>query len=253
MTNTTTLTKTQEKHLKSYIMLILASAKNQQADYLKSLKDRNFSTFAEALQQLESWGIKYNKREAKKQTKKTKQQLFIKHSVAQHFKAKAEKTAEEVKSLIYGDIPSFKSLEIRTEWKRNHTWGYNPTSEGWINNSNYATARASGCGYDKLSATYNHFLNHNIIKKAILLETLKKPLKYWKREDWGTKNILPYCVYVDKYGVHIGANGAGVSTCCNILRFIGATVKTAGGDTWNYLEAIKEQRLTHEKDGTHNN
>lgn len=46
-------------------------------------------------------------------------------------------------------------IDIEIAWKKNQTWGYNPTATAWVQYSDKswksATARCSGCGYDKAS------------------------------------------------------------------------------------------------------
>lgn len=56
------------------------------------------------------------------------------------------------------EMPDIKRLEIEIEWKKNQTWGMNPTASArweavdgtWIYEENMSSA--SGCGYDKESA-----------------------------------------------------------------------------------------------------
>lgn len=229
----TTLTKIQQNHLNAYLKSLTQKGKEQAKQYYKALmtisdQDR-FNTMRNR------WGVSVNIRTFNKLTTKSEKNAYFKKCLLLHFTKKAEKTKKDINDILNAD--DFKSLEIRTNWVKSRTWGNNPNSRGWINNSNYTESNASGCGYDKYSATINTFLNNNIIKKAILLKVLKYPLNRWKREDYNSKNILPYCVYIDFYGLHIGANGAGFSTCRNILEFAGATVEKHGDDTWDLLTA----------------
>ena len=61
-----------------------------------------------------------------------------------------EKALERLENL--NNVEDFQSITIKTDWKRNSTWGWNPTCRVWVNNKFAGEDRASGCGYDKESA-----------------------------------------------------------------------------------------------------
>lgn len=81
---------------------------------------------------------------------------------------RAEKNSAKKAEMLKGYISrienagTVESIRIRVEWRRNRTWGYNPTAEVEIYGSNgwkKAEDRASGCGYDKRSAAVGGALN----------------------------------------------------------------------------------------------
>lgn len=53
------------------------------------------------------------------------------------------------------------TASIYVEWVKSYTWGYNPHAEMY-SNTGYSSGKASGCGYDKLSAAMAEALNENI-------------------------------------------------------------------------------------------
>lgn len=74
-------------------------------------------------------------------------------------------------------------LEIKVEWSRSQTWGYNPHVEARAQYANigtlYNTGYASGCGYDKESTAVASAIDE-IMKPFILnnFSTLKDPSVY---------------------------------------------------------------------------
>lgn len=65
-------------------------------------------------------------------------------------------------------MPDVESVSIRVEWKRNRTWGYNPTATVIINHANRYTGTTSGCGYDKLTAAIGGALNQSAVIRKML-------------------------------------------------------------------------------------
>lgn len=174
------------------------------------------------------FNIKLNLLKAKKE-KSIKQ--YIKKEIKQQTTDKFLKVQNKVFKALE-DPETTTVVEISTEWRKNPTWGWNPTSETRISTTNnfyYYKKGASGCGYDKLSAAINSCISQNQVLKN---DFIKKIFK--------TKEAMPYCVYFDKYGLHLGLNGAGLSTVIKALEWIGFTVETKEGKTWDYLKASKK-------------
>lgn len=76
--------------------------------------------------------------------------------------------------------PDLVSVAISVEWKRNPTWGYNPTATvtvhtrgGW----EQFTGTASGCGYDKRTAAIGSALNQSHSIKKMLYAAKENGLK----------------------------------------------------------------------------
>lgn len=71
-----------------------------------------------------------------------------------------------------------ESVAISVEWKKNNTWGYNPTATVIVNNR-YGVqyvGTASGCGYDKLTAAVGAALNQSASIKKMLYTAKEKSL-----------------------------------------------------------------------------
>lgn len=122
----------------------------------------------------------------------------------------------------------FNYFCARVEWSRNYYWGYNPHAKVWVNYE-HGEASASGCGYDKLSASINSALNNkmsDILKGAIYRHYIE------------TGEKLPYCCYMWARGLCVSFGGAGASTLREILRYCGLKNWThADMKSSDYIEA----------------
>lgn len=95
-------------------------------------------------------------------------ELTIKRMEKQRDKYTAEKLEKLEKAAA---APDLASVSISVEWKRNYTWGYNPTATVTIQAAgtwNRFTGTASGCGYDKLTAAIGAALNQSDSVKKML-------------------------------------------------------------------------------------
>lgn len=84
-----------------------------------------------------------------------------------------EKTlAKDLERLLKAEsAEDVESVYISIEWKKNSTWGYNPTATATIETKKHReqyTASASGCGYDKLTAAIGSALNQSASIKKML-------------------------------------------------------------------------------------
>ena len=65
------------------------------------------------------------------------------------------------------------TISINIEYKRNRTWGWNPTATVTASldgvRTDTTTGTASGCGYDKLSAAVCHAFSGNPLLQTLLL------------------------------------------------------------------------------------
>lgn len=107
--------------------------------------------------------------------------------------------------------PSLKSASITVDWKRNPTWGHNPTAEvkaGDWGSVTRTVGKASGYGYDKESAAIASAMNVNL---AILRAM------YDHAEKGGT---FPYSVYTTA-GLPWFDGGCGVSCFRKVFEAMG--------------------------------
>lgn len=173
--------------------------KDKKPHYLEGLRIRNWS----------------------KKTKTEKAQI-----IRQYYKDQITRAKEDINKAK--NCEDFSSFLARVEWSNNRTWGYNPTAESWIN-GHYGRASASGCGYDKLSASINSSIKgqaEDIIKGALIKAYIK------------TGKPLPYGVHLFGSGLCLNFGGCGVSTLEDILKYCGfKTVNHISGSMFDYIEA----------------
>lgn len=109
-------------------------------------------------------------------------------------------------------LSPLESVSINVEWKRNPTWGHNPTAEVRAFGDGYSAkltvGKASGCGYDKESAAIATAMNGN---RQILRAM------YDHAERGGT---FPYSVYTYA-GLPYFDGGCGVSCFRNVFEAMG--------------------------------
>lgn len=109
-------------------------------------------------------------------------------------------------------LSPLESVTVNVEWKRNPTWGSNPTAEvkawGKEPGLHMTAGKASGCGYDKESAAIATAINGN---RQILRAM------YDHAERGGT---FPYSVYTFA-GLPYFDGGCGVSCFRNVFEAMG--------------------------------
>ena len=124
--------------------------------------------------------------------------------------------------------PKIESFKIIVEWKRNATWGMNPTAtlQQWAEIWSETTGHASGCGYDKESAAVAEALNksNSILKE--LFNYKEKQLKRGKSDKSKTscngidnRNIIAYGAGYSILPYFEG--GVGMNCFINIFRLLG--------------------------------
>jgi len=155
---------------------------------------------------------------------------------------KEKETANELKKQIeniesvFNTGKEIDSICISVEWKKSQMWGNNPTATISINFKDYTRSvyigKASGCGYDKESASIAQALNQcRELKK--LLYTIKNKSKNIKLNN---KDIFGYG---SGYGdLPYFEGGVGVSCYNSIFEKIGFKFsKTAWGKTFDVYRA----------------
>lgn len=106
-----------------------------------------------------------------------------------------------------------KQIKITIEWKKSRTWGSNPHLEAriehWDGSFSYATATASGCGYDKESTViadvFNQFLKYKLHKLPV------ENVANWGPGNPAKEPHLPYGIH--NYNGH-WSYGGGIGTNC---------------------------------------
>lgn len=130
--------------------------------------------------------------------------------------------ARDLKKLdMIAQADSLKYIEVRVEWKKSTTWGYNPHAESWTSGGYYNTGKASGCGYCKESAAIGNALAESLSLQRFIIENLSKlKNEYGIETRWGL--------------AHLSISGKGVSTLLNLFKKVkGWTVNEMHGRTFD--------------------
>lgn len=123
-----------------------------------------------------------------------------------------------------------KCIKISIEWKKSRMWGNNPHLEAriehWDGTFSYATATASGCGYDKESTViadiFNQFLKYKLYQPLV-------PVPGYLN---GEKVNLPYGIYISRWRHYSG--GIGTNCYYKIAEAIGGKFELiASGKTFD--------------------
>lgn len=134
--------------------------------------------------------------------------------------------------------PDLDNVSISVEWKRNATWGYNPTATVTI----YAggqwtqyTGTASGCGYDKRSAAVGAALNQSASILKMLYTAKEKALATMEPEKieaakkgyiFGSETNRNFIHYGAGYGVlPYFEGGVGIVEFYGVFRVCGYAIK----------------------------
>lgn len=124
--------------------------------------------------------------------------------------------------------PTLADVDISVEWKRNSTWGANPTADvrtvdGWF------TGHASGCGYDKESAAVAEALNQSAAVRKVLYTLAENALqngKSFSRFANGNVSWGDVIGYGSGYAVlPYFEGGVGVSCFWSILKNAGYEIR----------------------------
>ena len=183
--------------------------KSQKTTALKHFEE--LESFEEKEKYITQWIYKkslnavYKKAQAK--TEAQKKQALKKLIALKYEAVKADKIAkiEKAEQLLASGV-KLKNIEITVEWKKSSVWGYNPHAKidyyifnGSHNEYKSFTGSASGCGYDKRSASTAEAFNKCDILIAMLYnkenERLKKAPEKARRDYIGYGSgygALPY-------------------------------------------------------------
>lgn len=154
--------------------------------------------------------------------------------IDKYFEKKTQKALARIEK-AENTIPS-NDLTININWKRNSTWGSNPTAESW-GNGYHSSKSISGCGYDKGSTAMADAINqdYGVLHLMYALENkrLGKREKVERRQFMGYGSgygVLPYF-----------EGGVGISSLVNILKNIGYSTNWTSGKTWDSITATLEK------------
>jgi len=156
---------------------------------------------------------------------------YIKRKEAQLNKA-LEREISHI--LTIEKAPDLTEASISMEWKKNRTWGANPTAELWATDGYFKTGSIGGCGYDKGSTAVAQALNQsNSVLK--LLYALKNETPTAKNHDlFG---------YGSGYGILPRIEGGvGVSCYPRIFEKLGYKFETVASG--RSFDAYKISKLT---------
>ena len=134
--------------------------------------------------------------------------LTIKRAEKEIDKDAAEKIEKLETAAAAGD---FVSVAVSVEWKRNATWGYNPTATVTIHAAGgweQYTGSASGCGYDKETAAIGAALNQSASVLKMLYTAKEKALAEFTPDQtaaacnfYGVESNRDFIHYGAGYGV----------------------------------------------------
>lgn len=185
----------------------------------------------------------YNEKLTKRQIEKLNNKELTTNEVKEIIK---NKIIKEYDKRINEDLTKIETIQnaneditninISINWVRSTTWGYNPHATATTSNGDITEGRASGCGYDKESASIADALNknNNILKLLYTFKNKKMTLKNTSSHDilgYGSGyGVLPYF-----------EGGVGVSSLMNIFRKLGYNVQEHHTNTSGFYTITKEQ------------
>lgn len=89
------------------------------------------------------------------------------------------------------NAPDINKISLQIEWKKSAMWGFNPFCECWAGGQ-YTTGRASGCGYDKRTASTAEAFNQNISILKLLYIAEEKRLSKQKSKRPSRRDFIGY-------------------------------------------------------------
>lgn len=162
--------------------------------------------------------------------------FYIKQAEGKHGKRwvnnRVNKIKEEMETIK--NAPRIISVQIRVDWKKSSTWGMNPHTQIRVYTDNYEmeiyNGSASGCGYDKESASVAQAFNESPALKKALYEAME-----------ADEDGKPYGVNDYESGLSF-ASGVGMSCYRNIADWLGFEIEEMHGDAFDgYNWELKKQ------------
>lgn len=174
---------------------------------------------------------KWEKWQSKKITFKEAQKIAFNRFVAEDEK-NYQKQLLKIENVEKAEIPQY--IKINIEWHKSPTWGYNPSCVINCSTFDYTRGSASGCGYDKESASISEATHNNYAILKILYEMEEKRLKQRKNPQ----SRHDFIGYGSGYGVlPYFEGGVGANCHINILKKYGYEITEAHGNTYDFYEA----------------
>jgi hypothetical protein len=185
-----------------------------------------------------STATRWNQFEAGKITREQAEEYAITRMIKQTDKRTAEKLA---RLESYENAEQVKSVSISVEWKRNRTWGNNPTATVKVETESryfYGTGSASGCGYDKLTSAIGEALNSIPAIGKMLCERKEQAIMDGEQPAtvWNDSNTR-FISYGAGYGpIPYFEGGVGMSSFFGVFKVCGMDLKhEAGTKTTDYF------------------
>lgn len=175
-----------------------------------------------------------------KQYEKAKTELLsleeVQALIIKKYDKKQEKEMEEkIRDFeAIANAEPIHEIELKVEWKRNKTWGLNPSCECWANG--YTTGKASGCVYDRLSAATAEAMNKNISILKLLYDKYEQIL-----ETNPTATLRDSLGYGSGYIRPYFEGGVGFSSHQQIFEGLGFSVFWSVGKSWYYALITKKE------------
>ena len=161
---------------------------------------------------------------------------LVKNKIIKEYEKRQEKNIKKVNTIKEAD-ENIKNINIAINWVKNKTWGYNPRATIIDDLGNTTEGSASGCGYDKESASISEALNKNndILKLLYIAKNKKMTFKNNNNHDllgYGSGyGVLPYF-----------EGGVGASSIMNIFRKLGYNVTEYHTNTSDFYTITKRGR-----------
>lgn len=135
-----------------------------------------------------------------------------------------------------------ESIDIKVDWNKSKTWGYNAISEVSINYSNFTRdilqgSRTSGCGYDKESTAISSALNQSKALLKLMYTEKNRPSRINKKNS----DIFGYG---SGYGLtpHF-EGGTGVSCYYSIFKKLGFKFEqVTHGKLYDVYKAVRTKK-----------
>lgn len=209
--------------MKNLITAVTAKYRNQLNEFISTINQLdsfNHWQYSELLpkgKNISQWDIASQKA------------YYIKRKEAQINKM-IEREVSQIKAIEAA--PVLTDVRIDVEWKRNRTWGANPSAEGWSTDGYFSSGSIGGCGYDKESTAVAKVLNQS---NAVL-----KLLYAIKNEQPDAKNHDLFG-YGSGYGLLPSIEGGvGVSCYPRIFEKLGYKFETvASGKSFTAYRITK--------------
>ena len=172
-----------------------------------------------------------------------------KKKTIEHIKKEALKSLNKdlTKILAVEEAKSVYSVDIYIDWKKSQTWGWCPRAYIQVysldenNNHDYEQLEgyASGCGYDKLSASIASALNGSNAALKLLYEAEEKRLKNIKKGNNQTRR--DFIGYGSGYGaMPYFEGGVGFESQYTIFKKLGYNIKITRDNQGDMIAASIE-------------